>query len=112
MVDVSPQLADLAEASPDRSKRRADEPYRRVLVGIYARLAATSERLAGQPPLRHPAARAAPYASAEEFVIDLEVMSSSLVSNGGAQLARRPLRALIHAARAFRFHLAPIDLRQ
>jgi phosphoenolpyruvate carboxylase len=112
MADVSPQLADLAESSPDRSSRRSDEPYRRVLVGVYARLAATSERLGGKEPLRHPMARSAAYASVEEFVIDLEVISSSLVSNGGAQIARGRLRALIHAARAFRFHLAPIDLRQ
>jgi phosphoenolpyruvate carboxylase len=112
MADVSPQLMDLAESSPDRSNRRSDEPYRRVLVGIYARLAATSERLGGKEPLRHPMARSAAYASVEEFVTDLEVISSSLVSNGGAQIARGRLRSLIHAARAFRFHLAPIDLRQ
>jgi phosphoenolpyruvate carboxylase len=112
MARVSPQLEELAEGSPDRSKRRADEPYRRVLVGIYARLAATLERLAGQQPLRHPTVSMAPYASAEEFVTDLEVMSSSLVENGGTEIARGRLRALIHAARAFRFNLAPIDLRQ
>jgi phosphoenolpyruvate carboxylase len=112
MAGVSPQLEDLAEASPDRMKRRADEPYRRVLVGIYARLAATSERLCGEEPLRHPTHKASPYVSVEEFVTDLEVISSSLVSNGGTEIARGRLRALIHAARAFRFHLAPIDLRQ
>ena len=112
MTGVSTQLEDLAEASPDRSKRRGDEPYRRVLVGVYARLAATSQRLGEKEPPRHPAARAAAYASVEEFVTDLEVMSASLVSHGGAGIARGRLRALIYAARAFRFHLAPIDLRQ
>ena len=44
LVPVSSQLKDLAESSPDRSEQRLDEPYRRVLVGIYARLAATAER--------------------------------------------------------------------
>ena len=112
MAGVSPQLEQLAEASDDRSKRRGDEPYRRALVGIYARLAATLERLGGKEPLRHPAAPAEPYARVEEFVTDLEVMSSSLVEHGGAVIARGRLRALIYAARAFRFHLAPIDLRQ
>jgi phosphoenolpyruvate carboxylase len=112
MAGVSPQLTELAEVSPDQSKARADEPYRRVLVGVYARLGATLEKLAGQQPLRHPAAAAAPYASVEEFVTELEVMSGSLMSNEGAEVARGRLRALIHAARAFRFHLAPIDLRQ
>jgi phosphoenolpyruvate carboxylase len=112
MAGVSPQLLELAEASPDRSKTRGDEPYRRVLVGVYARLAATLEKLAGQQPLRHPSASAAAYASVEEFLTELEVVSGSLMSNGGAEVARGRLRALIHAARAFRFHLAPIDLRQ
>jgi phosphoenolpyruvate carboxylase len=112
MTGVSPKLVELADASPDRSKRRADEPYRRVLVGVYARLAATSDRLAGQQPQRQPAAKAEPYATVEEFVTDLGVLSASLVSNGGIEIARGRLRALIYAARAFRFHLAPIDLRQ
>jgi len=75
-------------------------------------MSVTQARLGGRQPLRHPAARADAYSSAEEFVTDLEVISSSLVSNGGAELARGRLRALIHAARALRFHLAPIDLRQ
>jgi len=112
MTGVSPELLEMAEASPDRSKRRADEPYRRILVGMYARLAATAQRLVGQQPTRHPAATAEPYGSVEEFVTDLEVISASLVSNGGAEIARGRLRRLIYAARAFRFHLAPIDLRQ
>jgi phosphoenolpyruvate carboxylase len=112
MVDVSPQLAELAEASPDRSKRRSDEPYRRVLVGIYARLAATAERLGGQPPMRHAVAAGSPYASPEELVIELETMSASLVAHGGARLAKGRLRALVHSVRAFRFHLAALDLRQ
>jgi phosphoenolpyruvate carboxylase len=112
MVDVSPQLAELAEASPDRSKRRSDEPYRRVLVGIYARLAATAERLGGQRPMRHAVAAANPYTSPEELVVDLETMSASLMDHGGVRLAKGRLRALVHAVRAFRFHLAALDLRQ
>jgi phosphoenolpyruvate carboxylase len=112
MTRVSPQLMELAEASPDRSKARTDEPYRRVLVGMYARLASTLDKLVGEEALRHPAAVAAPYASVEEFLTELEVMRGSLMTNGGAEIARGRLRALIHTARAFRFHLAPIDLRQ
>ncbi len=112
LVQVSPQLKDLAEASPDRSEQRQDEPYRRVLVGMYARLAATAEQLNGQQALRHPATKGKPYPSATEFVMDLETISSSLVANRGAEAARGRLRDTIHAARAFRFHLAPLDLRQ
>jgi phosphoenolpyruvate carboxylase len=43
LAEVSPELADLADAAHDPSPHRADEPYRRALTGIYARLAATYE---------------------------------------------------------------------
>ncbi len=112
MVTISPQLAALAKASPDTSEHREDEPYRRALIGVYARLAATASHLNGLQPARHAAADASPYASALELLTDLDVMSASLVANGAAVLARGRLRALIHAVRAFRFSLAPIDLRQ
>lgn len=112
MVGVSPQLAALAERSPDRSEHRADEPYRRALIGIYARLAATARALNGQEAPRHPSAGAEAYGSADEFVTELEVISASLHANRGERLARGRLRALLTAARTFRFHLAPLDLRQ
>ena len=111
MVGVSPQLEALVKRSPDHSVHRTDEPYRRALIGIYAQLAATAQALNGQQPLRHAAAAPA-YATAEEFVRDLEVISASLHANRGESLARGRLRALIIAARTFRFHLAPLDMRQ
>jgi phosphoenolpyruvate carboxylase len=112
MAGVSAELEELAEGSGDHSKRRADEPYRRVLVAIYARLAATLERLVGQGPIRAPRVKLSPYARVEELLSDLEVVRSSLEAHGGTEIARGRLRALVYAARAFRFHLAPIDLRQ
>src|SRR5262249_53737965 len=42
---VSPELAKLAARSPDRGLARSEEPFRRALVGVYARLAATGESL-------------------------------------------------------------------
>jgi phosphoenolpyruvate carboxylase len=41
LAAVSPALKSLADATPDRSVQRADEPYRLALSTIYARLAAT-----------------------------------------------------------------------
>jgi phosphoenolpyruvate carboxylase len=41
LVRVSPEMQALAQRSPDTSEHRQDEPYRRALTGIYARLAAT-----------------------------------------------------------------------
>jgi phosphoenolpyruvate carboxylase len=60
MVGVSEALRRLAEQSPDRSAERQDEPYRRVLTGIYARLAATARTLAGVEAPRHAVAAAPP----------------------------------------------------
>jgi len=40
-TQVTPAMQALADRSPDTNEHRADEPYRRALTGIYARLAAT-----------------------------------------------------------------------
>ncbi|MCX7892901.1 MAG: phosphoenolpyruvate carboxylase [Burkholderiales bacterium] len=112
MVGVSPELAALAARSPDRSEHRQDEPYRRALIGIYARLAATTGALNGATPLRHPAAEAEPYRGADEFIADLETIEASLTANRGELLARGRLRRLLAAAKTFRFSLAALDLRQ
>ncbi|HYP37751.1 MAG TPA: phosphoenolpyruvate carboxylase [Stellaceae bacterium] len=45
LVGVSGALEELAAKSPDRSVNRRDEPYRRAITGIYARLAATAQAL-------------------------------------------------------------------
>ena len=47
LVQVTPEMRALAERSPDTSEHRSDEPYRRALTGIYARLAATLTDLTG-----------------------------------------------------------------
>ena len=112
MVRVSEAVRRLAEHSPDRSPQRQDEPYRRALVGIYARLAATMRALNGVEPAR-PAVSAAPtYVSAGEFLEDLDTLSHSLIANGSTGLARGRLRLLRRGVDVFGFHLAPIDLRQ
>jgi phosphoenolpyruvate carboxylase len=49
-VAVSDAVLKLAEASHDTGRSREDEPYRRALSGIYARLSATHEQLTGKPP--------------------------------------------------------------
>ncbi|MCE1171596.1 MAG: phosphoenolpyruvate carboxylase, partial [Azovibrio sp.] len=112
LIQVSPALAALSEASPDTSPQRADEPYRRALAGIYARLAATIQALDHQHSLRHPVAQAEPYPTADALAADLAVLAGSLEQNGAARLARGRLRRLIRAVQVFGFHLAPIDLRQ
>jgi phosphoenolpyruvate carboxylase len=112
MSAVSPELAALAEASGDRSPHRADEPYRRALSEIYARLAAAHPVLTGQPAPLAPAFVAEPYAGPEAFRADLAVLQDSLVANHGAVFADDRLARLITAADVFGFHMATLDLRQ
>lgn len=112
LLDISPELAALAERSPDRSPHRADEPYRRALIGIYSRLAATAKALDQHQALRHALGDAQPYAAASELYADLEILAASLAQHGAALLAGGRLRSLLRAVQIFGFHLAPVDLRQ
>ncbi|MGN1055475.1 MAG: phosphoenolpyruvate carboxylase [Comamonas sp.] len=112
LVDVSPALQALANASPDSNPHRQDEPYRRALTGIYARLAATLQALTGRQAARHAVAPQNPYVDAQEFVADLLVIDASLRSHHGASLAVQRLHPLIRAVQVFGFHLSTVDLRQ
>ncbi|HSO07112.1 MAG TPA: phosphoenolpyruvate carboxylase, partial [Pelomicrobium sp.] len=112
LVDVTPELTRLAEASHDTAPSRADELYRRALIGIYARLTATARAHGHTVIARFPLGDAAPYDSAQAFIDDLDVMIGSLRRHGSAPVARGRIRSLRCAATVFGFHLAPIDLRQ
>ena len=112
LVSVSPALMALADAAGDDSPFRQDEPYRRALVGVYARLAASARSLCGYLPPREPHAASAPYGSSAELRADLDIIAQSLTDNGSAALAARRLRPLERAVEVFGFHLASLDLRQ
>ncbi|KVN87073.1 phosphoenolpyruvate carboxylase [Burkholderia ubonensis] len=119
LVGANDAVKALAAASPDQSPHRVDEPYRRALIGIYTRLAASARvRLGeGTVPVRSAGrgaapVRATPYADSEEFVRDLKVLMESLDEHHGASLAAPRLAPLARAAEVFGFHLASIDLRQ
>ena len=112
LTRVTPALEELANESPDRSPHRQDEPYRRALTGIYARLYATAQELGLKLTHRSAVGSARPYASAAEFSAALDVIDASLRAGGGQLLADGRLRMLRKAASAFGFHLATLDLRQ
>ncbi|HEU4458573.1 MAG TPA: phosphoenolpyruvate carboxylase [Methylibium sp.] len=112
LVPVTPELAALAERSGDDSEHRIDEPYRRALIGVYARLAATLSQLTGTEALRHAIAPTTAYAGAHELLADLRIVEASLASHFGNALAATRLAPLIRAVQVFGFHLATIDLRQ
>jgi phosphoenolpyruvate carboxylase len=112
LVTVSPELRALANASPDRNPHRDDEPYRRAIAGVYARLAATARELDHMEALRHAVAAAPPYANCAEFAAELDIIDTSLRTNNSTLMARGRLRRLRRALALFGFHLAPLDLRQ
>ena len=112
LVPFGPEMLALAERSPDTNEHRQDEPYRRALTGIYARLAATLKNLTGGDAARHAVAPQNPYASAEAFLADLRVIEASLCSHHAEALAAQRLHPLIRAVEVFGFHLATVDLRQ
>ena len=111
LVTVSPALEQLTAASSDTSNRRLDEPYRRALVGIYARLTATAQQRE-HTALRRPLGHAAPYGESAEFAADLDVLIESLDHHGSRRLARGRLQQLQRAAEVFGFYLSPLDVRQ
>ena len=112
MVQVSGPLQALADRSPDRAVERRDEPYRRALTGIYARLAATAWTLDELEPPHPPVGEAPAYETAAELKADLDTLHESLTANNLAGLARGRLRALRRAVDVFGFHLASLDIRQ
>ncbi|MDP1900062.1 MAG: phosphoenolpyruvate carboxylase [Rubrivivax sp.] len=112
LAPVTPEMTALAERSPDRNEHRQDEPYRRALIGLYARLAATLQRLTGTEALRHAVAPQDPYTDAAEFLRDLQVIARSLHSHHAQALVGPRLAPLMRAVQIFGLHLATLDLRQ
>lgn len=110
LVGASAELHALANAAGDDDPHRSDEPYRRALFGVHARLAATLRALAEADA---PAGcAAAPYAGSGELLADLRIVESSLAAHHGASLIPLRLGPLLHAVAVFGFHMATTDLRQ
>ncbi len=112
LAGVTPELQALADAAHDPSPHRADEPYRRALTGVYARLAATYPRLTGEAPPRPSSTPGEPYEGPAELKADLRTVLDSLLAKHGPAFAEGPLPDLIRAVDIFGFHLATLDMRQ
>ena len=113
IADVSDEVAHLAEISGDDAPSREDEPYRRALSGIYARLDATCLQLTGKRSPRPSPIEAQPYATAEQLRHDLAAIANGLARFGGGALAGQgALGRLIRSIEIFGFHLASLDMRQ
>jgi phosphoenolpyruvate carboxylase len=110
---ASAAVSELAERSEDQNAARRDEPYRRAITGVYARVAATYESITQQRPPRPASVSGEPYQNAAHLRKDLVDIAQSLRSGGGGFLATSgALGRLIRAVETFGFHLATLDLRQ
>ena len=113
LAPVPEAVEALAEASGDNAPSRRDEPYRRALSGIYARVCATYAGIVGKAPPRPPALKGAPYATPADFRRDLLIIANGLSASGEGQLVGiGALGRLIRAVEVFGFHLATLDMRQ
>lgn len=110
---IADDVQALADKSGDTAESRADEPYRRALSGLYARLAATHLELTGKTAPRAPALSGDAYADPHAFRADLIAVARGLAADHGGPLATGgALGRLIRAVETFGFHLATLDMRQ
>ncbi len=112
LVSASNVVQELAAGSGDTSPFRQEEPYRRAMNGMYARLAATARELLGSIPGPQPRAEREPYPDPAALVADLRAVEASLAAHGAAPLARALVAPVRRSVEAFGFHLSGIDIRQ
>ncbi|RHW18701.1 phosphoenolpyruvate carboxylase [Sphingomonas gilva] len=106
-------LVALADAAGDTAASRADEPYRRAISGIYARVAATHAKLAGKPAPRASSLKGEAYGHPRELRRDLATIAHAVAGADHGPLASGgALGRLIRAVETFGFHLATLDMRQ
>ncbi|OMB86397.1 phosphoenolpyruvate carboxylase [Mycolicibacterium conceptionense] len=110
LVTVSDELTALADACHEPA--RADEPYRRALRVIHARLTATGREILDEQPEHELDLGLEPYRAPGEFLADLDVVDASLRGNGSVVVADDRLARLREAVRVFGFHLCGLDMRQ
>jgi phosphoenolpyruvate carboxylase len=110
LVGVDDELSALASACTVEA--RSDEPYRRAVRVVRARLTATAADVLDRMP-EHVLDDGQPaYRSAAQMQADLTVIDTSLRHHGSAVLADDRLARLRDALDAFGFHLCGLDMRQ
>lgn len=93
-----------------------DEPFRSAVTAIRSRVLARALATLGEdsvdPGERALAAASPPYADAEDFLADLDVIDAALRAAFDASIADDRLASLRSAVRTFGFHLSGLDMRQ
>ena len=86
-------------------ERFPEEPYRQKLAYVHRFLERERASLRREGPAGYPG-------RAQGLVDDLALVESTLEAGQGGRAARSFVRPALHRASAFRFHLAPLDLRE
>ena len=110
LVKVSEALEALAGQCHEPA--RMDEPYRRALRVIHARLTSTATEILDRQPEHELDLGLDPYETPAELLADLDIVDESLRMNGSAVLADDRLARLREAVHVFGFHLSGLDMRQ
>ncbi|KAA1244959.1 phosphoenolpyruvate carboxylase, partial [Mycobacterium simiae] len=110
LLNVTPELTALADGCQEQA--RDDEPYRRALRAIRARLSATAAQMLDRQPQQLLDLGLPPYATPAELRADLDTIDASLRTHGSALLADDRLALLREGVHVFGFHLCGLDLRQ
>ncbi len=112
LVTPTAALDDLAARSADESPFRVDEPYRRALRGMHARLHAFAALVLDDVPGPLPHAQLEPYRSIDELQANLDTVVESLASHGAGALADAHVMPVRQAVATFGSHLCALDSRQ
>ncbi len=112
LITPTPALDALAVASHDDSPFRADEPYRRALRGVHARLWAQAALVLDEVPGPTPHNALPPYDGTAELIGDLDIVIDSLKSHGASGLAEARVRPVRRGVETFGTHLCRLDMRQ
>jgi phosphoenolpyruvate carboxylase len=110
LIMVTAELSALAEGCDEMV--RADEPYRRALRVIRARLTATAAEILDRRPQHELDLGLPAYSAPTELRADLDVVDASLRTHGADLLADDRLARLRESVRVFGFHLSALDMRQ
>ncbi|MEV4239022.1 phosphoenolpyruvate carboxylase [Nocardia sp. NPDC049737] len=112
LVLVTPKVAALAEAGYSDPATHSDEPYRRALHRIRARLSASAVAALGELPADGLDMGAPAYPTPQAVLDDLDAVDVSMRASGDGLLADERLAALRYAIETFGFHLQGLDMRQ
>lgn len=109
-VKVNDDVMAMSDESPDEAIARLEEPYRRAIAYIMARVMGKARSIGLGLGCKF--GFSMPYADAQEFIADLKKLQRSLEENGSGLMAEGRLADLIRIASVCGFHMMPLDLRQ